>query len=71
MLRNMYELPFVKDVERRFLVAIAISDGIWRSSFSEFRCITPDYEAEGVRAVVAYLRTFLPEHLEARRQTAR
>ena len=66
-LRTKYELPFIKDAERRFLVAIAISDGIWRSSFSESGRITPEYEAEGVRAVVAYMRTFLPEHLEPRR----
>jgi AcrR family transcriptional regulator len=67
VLRTMYELPFIRDAERRFLVAIAISDGIWRLSFSEFGYITPEYEAEGVRAVVAYMRTFLPEHLEARK----
>jgi AcrR family transcriptional regulator len=66
-LRAIYELPFIKDAERRFLVAIAISDGIWRSSFSEFGRITPEYQAEGVRAVVAYMRTFLPEHLEPRK----
>lgn len=65
-LRTAYELPNIKDAERKFLIAVAISDGIWRASFSAFGRIVPDYAEEAVRATLAYLRTFLPEHLELR-----
>ena len=67
LFQTAYELPFILNVDRKFLVAIAISDGIWRASFGEFGKITHEYRDEGIRATIAYFRTFLPERLALRR----
>ena len=61
-----YELPLIRDLERKFLVAVAISDGVWRASYSAFGKITKEYAEDALRAVLAYLRSFLPEQMELR-----
>ena len=66
-LERMYELPYIQDPHRKFLIAVAIGDAVWRTSFDEHGSITPVYEGEATRAVVAYCRTFLPEELEPKR----
>lgn len=68
--RRMYELPYLQDPHRKFLIALAIADAVWRTSFDEHGYITPVYEEESTRAVIAYLRTFLPEDLEQKQQTS-
>ena len=65
---RMYELPYIADPHRKFLIAIAIHDAVWRTSFDEHGYITPVYEEESTRAVIAFLRTFLPEDLEPKRE---
>jgi AcrR family transcriptional regulator len=62
-----YELPYIQDPQRKFLVAVAIGDAVWRTSFDEHGLVTPVYAEEATRAVIAFCRTFLPEHLELRR----
>jgi AcrR family transcriptional regulator len=68
-LSRMYELPYIQDPHRKFMIAIAIGDAVWRTSFDEHGYITPVFEEESTRAVVAYLRTFLPEDLEPKQET--
>jgi AcrR family transcriptional regulator len=62
--RRMYKLPPIDDPQRKFLIGVAIGDAVWRTSFDEHGFITPEYEDEAIAAVVAFLRTFLPEDLE-------
>jgi AcrR family transcriptional regulator len=69
--RRMYELPYIQDPHRKFTISIAIGDAVWRTSFEEHGFITPAYEEEATRAVVAYCRTFLPEELEPNQQRGR
>jgi AcrR family transcriptional regulator len=66
--RRMYELPYLQDPHRKFLVAMAIADAVWRTSFDEHGHITPVYEEEATRAVIAFCRTFLPEDLEPKQE---
>ena len=46
--------------------AIEISDTFWRMSFERHGTITDAFFEEGMRAVVGYLRTYLPEVLTPR-----
>jgi AcrR family transcriptional regulator len=62
--RRMYELPYIQDPHRKFLIVLAIGDAVWRTSLDEHGYITPIYEEEATRAVIAYFRTFLPEDME-------
>lgn len=62
--RRMYELPYIQDPSRKFLIVMAIADAVWRTSLDEHGYITPVYEEEATRAVIAFCRTFLPEELE-------
>jgi AcrR family transcriptional regulator len=67
--RRMYELPYIQDPHRKFLIGVAIGDAVWRTSLDEHDYITPVYEEEATRAVIAYFRTFLPEDLEPKQET--
>ncbi|MDB5482066.1 MAG: transcriptional regulator, TetR family [Caulobacteraceae bacterium] len=68
--RRMYELPYIQDPHRKFLIVLAIGDAVWRTSLDEHGYITPVYEEEATRAVIAYFRTFLPEDLEPKQEAA-
>jgi AcrR family transcriptional regulator len=67
--RRMYELPYIQDPHQKFLIVLAIGDAVWRTSLDEHGYITPAYEEEATRAVIAYFRTFLPENLEPKQET--
>ena len=60
---RMYELPYIEDPHRKFLIAVAIGDAVWRTSFDEHGHIAPEYAEEATRATIAFYRTFLPEVL--------
>lgn len=66
---RMYELPYIQDPHRKFMIVLAIGDAVWRTSLDEHGYITPVYEEEATRAVIAYFRTFLPEDLEPKQET--
>lgn len=66
--RRMYELPYIQDPHRKFLIVLAIGDAVWRTSLDEHGHITPVYAEEATRAVIAYFRTFLPEDLEPKQE---
>jgi len=66
-MEDYYVLPHIPNVEIRYLTALSIGDAVCRASYNLNNYITAEFAAEAKRAVVAYYRTFLPEHLERRR----
>lgn len=68
--RRMYELPYIQDPHRKFLIVLAIGDAVWRTSLDEHGYITPVYQEEATRAVIAYFRTFLPEDLQPNQESS-
>lgn len=65
-LSKLFHTPLIENPEQKFLISLSISDAVWRLSFMEHGYITPDYAAQASKAVIAYLRTFLPEDLPLR-----
>ena len=63
--RETYLAP-APGLAEAFTNAIEINDTFWRMSFQRAGTITDAYFDEGLRAVIAYLGTYLPEHLEYR-----
>ena len=61
-----FHLPFVKDLQTKIAMAIAIQDGIWTLSYGRSGSIAPDFVDASVEASVSYLRNYLPTHLEPR-----
>lgn len=59
-------LPVIPRFAEACTNAIEINDTFWRMSYQRAGTITDAYFEESHRAVVAYLRTYLPEHLEFR-----
>lgn len=67
LLDHYFAMPKVPDWAEKVTTSIALCDGIWALSYSEHGYITPAAIAEAERAVVAYLRCYLPEWVEPRR----
>ncbi|PYE30800.1 TetR family transcriptional regulator [Rhizobium sp. PP-F2F-G38] len=65
-LDHYFEMPKIKDLEKRIAISIALMDGIWALSYSVYGRITDEYVEESTRASVTYLRSFLPEFIEFR-----
>ncbi len=65
-LDHYFEMPKIRDLEKRIAISIALMDGIWALSYSVYGRITDEYVAESTRASVIYLRCFLPEFIEFR-----
>lgn len=65
-MREVFDLPAMPDLEQRIATALALIDGIWALSYSEHRRITDAYIEEGILAITAYLRCYLPERLQLR-----
>jgi AcrR family transcriptional regulator len=63
---DYFVMPQVEGLEEICTNAIEISDTFWRLSFARHGTITDAYFEEGMRAVIAYLRTYLPEELTPR-----
>lgn len=66
LLERYFVVPPVPGWIGKLATSIAISDGIWALSYSQHGCIPDDAVEEGVRAVTAYLRSYLPDWLEPR-----
>ena len=67
--KNFHEyfvMPHVEHLEEICTNAVEISDMFWRMSFARHGTITDAYFEEGMRALLAYLRTYLPETLTPR-----
>ena len=65
-LNRYFEMPPIRDLEKRIAISIALMDGIWALSYSAHGRITDEYVEESTRASVIYLRCFLPEFIEFR-----
>lgn len=65
-MRELFDCSSLDDLEGWMGYATAMADGIWSHSWSQHRRITEDAIDEASRALVAYLRIFLPERLPPR-----
>lgn len=65
-LNRYYVMPYLPDAELRFAAVVGIYDGVWAASYARYGKITEEFGREGLRAGVAYCRTFLPEVLPLR-----
>ena len=59
-------LPRIAKLEEACTNAVEINDMFWRKSFQQTGTISDAYFNEGIRAVVAYLETYLPADLKYR-----
>lgn len=59
-------MPYLPNHQARYMVLIAIWDGIWTMSYRRHGLITETYANEGRQAGLAYCRTFLPDVLPLR-----
>lgn len=67
-MRKVFELPAMPDLELRIATSLALIDGIWALSYSQHRRISDEFLEEAITAATAYLRCYLPEHLQKRRR---
>ena len=65
-LYEYFEVPHIEGLEAACTNAIEICDTFWRLSFDRHGTITEAFFEESMRAVLAYLRTYLPETLTPR-----
>jgi len=65
-LNNYFIMPYIPDAELKFSVVLSIYDGVTLASYERHGCVTDEYKAEMLRAVVAYCKTFLPEVIPLR-----
>ncbi len=63
---DYFVTPHIEGLETICTNAVEISDTFWRMSFERHATITDAYFDESMRAVIAYLRTYLPEVLTPR-----
>ncbi|MCB4768811.1 TetR/AcrR family transcriptional regulator [Ancylobacter sp. Lp-2] len=66
LLDRYFVMPPVPDWTDRVATSLALCDGIWALSYSQHRCITPASIEESTRAVLAYMRLYLPEWIAPR-----
>jgi len=65
-LNSVFVMPYLEDEVTPFYVILAIFDGIATTSYCQYGRITDDYRDEMICAIIAYLRTRLPETLPVR-----
>lgn len=66
-LQRYFIFPEFPELVERFTELLVINDALWTLSVHRHGMITDSYEEQARRAREAYLRTFLPEYLPARR----
>lgn len=66
-LNSYFIMPYIPDAELKFSVVLSIYDGVTLASYERHGCVTEEYKAELLRAVVAYCKTFLPDVIPLRR----
>ena len=62
-LQQNYVMPPFPDLQRILSLGITIGDSFWSRSYIEFGKIDEGYLEQSVRAVIAYLSLYLPNHL--------
>jgi len=65
-LNRIFYMPQLNEPGRMFEVRIGILDAVWELSVRQHGYITEQYFEESCRAVIAYTRLYMPEHLERR-----
>lgn len=65
-MRDVFVVPEIPGLERHFLFAVEIGEALWTGSYAVRGKIDDEALTESVRAIVAYLRCFLPETLVLR-----
>jgi hypothetical protein len=63
---RLFNMPRIRDVQRKYLVVQTLVDAIWRLSCAQHGTITPEFSNEAELVAVSYCRTFLPEVIERR-----
>jgi AcrR family transcriptional regulator len=63
-----FHVPPLRNARRVFHIAIKIIDSILVMSYLDHGLITEGYRREAVEAAIAYLRQYLPQHLELRNE---
>jgi hypothetical protein len=71
LMRRLFELPSIPDLLDRWVELIVINDAMWALSIHRHGTITDEMEEQARRARTAYARTFLPEYLPRRQNTAK
>jgi AcrR family transcriptional regulator len=66
-IQRYFIFPDIPDLVERFTELLVINDALWALSVHRHGTITDGYEEQARRAREAYVRTFLPEYLPARR----
>jgi len=69
-LEAYFHLPFVPDLQTKIAISMAVHDGIWALSYGRFGFIAPDFIEASIEASIAYLRNYLPQHIEPRQVDA-
>ncbi|MBC2664296.1 TetR/AcrR family transcriptional regulator [Novosphingobium flavum] len=60
-LSNYLDMPYLPQAEFKFACLVGIYDGIWTLSYSRHGRIAEPFAREGLRAGIAFCRTFLPD----------
>lgn len=63
---DYFVMPPIEGLEAICTNAVEINEIFWRKSFERYGTITDEYFEEGLRAVIAYLSTYLPQTLTPR-----
>lgn len=67
VLGEVFVVPDIPKLERYYAYATEIGESLWAASYAEHGQINSETFEESVRAVISYLRCFLPEFLPQRR----
>lgn len=65
-LNRIFHMPYMKDPAKVFEVRLSILDSIWEISVRRYGLITQEYFDEAYNACLAYIRLYLPDHIEPR-----
>lgn len=65
-MNRYFHMPHLPNSTRQFSVIIAIFEGLCLASYARYGRVTGEYAEEVTHVIIAYGRTFLPEHLPRR-----
>lgn len=65
-INTYFVMPYIKYSSFKILNMISIQDGVWMTSYVKYGYISESFAKEGLRAVIAYLETFLPDAIPLR-----
>ncbi|WP_437616165.1 TetR/AcrR family transcriptional regulator [Erwinia sp. V71] len=71
LLIERFPISSISDIKKRIEISFAVLDGIWRLSYVEHQRVNSEYLLEGSRAMLAYLRCYIPEFMDNNQQGQR